>query len=910
MSMSRATRFGVLGLYRSGSTAVAGALHHLGVDMGAPYWGDYYEPYSLSEQLRAWWREPFLEQQVDRSIRVRGLRRWMEDRELSGSSIVGCKHPLLCLCGEDLVEAWGPEARFIWTFRPLEDSMESIVRWNWWPTHGKQMQLTLWEAIQKFFAGREHLRIEFAEMMENPQLQMQRIVEYLGLEPTDEQFATAVGFIRPRDKTQPAPLQSQHESQSIHPAHVASLNASVMGGQAAVLTAAPGRSIASRRSRAVPAGRSQSTVHLPAKQPDPTNPTATEKIIATMLCGNNQEIVADAVRSVIDWVDEFLLIDTGITDDSAKIVQELAGEKFRQTRFTWCNDFALARNTSLREAAERGATWALTVDTDERVTIRDFTSLEELRQYMRSEPKVLTWMVTARGGGYSKERLIRVPTHLEWKGRTHEALVGASAQQRKVLPGATFHETPKTPEAFQKKLERDLVILNEETRDHPDKPRWWYFLGQTLDVLGRKREAVDALQRCIALDGWAEENAWACYLAGKSLIELKEYRKAIEIATRGLGRQPGSPELAWMAGFCCFELGEYQNAIHWSKIAILLGNVEGIQAGAGRISFRFLPGWYEEPYDVLRFAYRKLGMESEAREAEAQYHRARAMRTSGKTPGAEKANATGIISGPDTKNLRHVQREPQNNRAIGSSGEKPATDSLEEFRRAVMQTKTDDLTKLTDFSQQFHDSADHLRNSGFFLSDGAYNLTVSHDRRFIWFRVAKVATRTILNHFREHCAPLDMDHSMAIHYPVNLCRDYFKFAFVRNPWERLVSSWQNKIVDTNFFRLNKSTRQRLMEFANFVDYVRNLDIETCDHHFRLQCTLIDLNQLDFLGRHESFGDDFSHVCQVLGVPELNGEQRNKSGRLSDHRQYYTPELVASVAKIYQKDIQVFKYSFE
>ena len=40
-------------------------------------------------------------------------------------------------------------------------------------------------------------------------------------------------------------------------------------------------------------------------------------IVATMLSGNSEPLVADAVRSVIEWVDMFLLIDTGITDHTA-----------------------------------------------------------------------------------------------------------------------------------------------------------------------------------------------------------------------------------------------------------------------------------------------------------------------------------------------------------------------------------------------------------------------------------------------------------------------------------------------------------------------------------------------------------------------------------------------------------------
>ena len=59
-------RVAVVGLYRSGSSFWAGALHHLGVDMGAPFWendvenhpDNHYEPWDLSIDLRRMWNEP------------------------------------------------------------------------------------------------------------------------------------------------------------------------------------------------------------------------------------------------------------------------------------------------------------------------------------------------------------------------------------------------------------------------------------------------------------------------------------------------------------------------------------------------------------------------------------------------------------------------------------------------------------------------------------------------------------------------------------------------------------------------------------------------------------------------------------------------------------------------------------
>ncbi|HEY7904499.1 MAG TPA: hypothetical protein VIH36_13660 [Casimicrobiaceae bacterium] len=197
-TLMAATRIAVLGLYRSGSSAVAGALHYLGVDMGRPYWLDHFESARLAKRLRRWWHEPELEERYPRTERVRKLGDWIAFLEAGGGAHVGAKHPLLSLCGDDLVEAWGPAVRFIWTYRPLDESIASIRRTHWWPEpHGEELQRRLWAPVNQFFARREHLRIDFADMLADPAREIQRMVDYLGLAPDAAQFAAALASIRP-----------------------------------------------------------------------------------------------------------------------------------------------------------------------------------------------------------------------------------------------------------------------------------------------------------------------------------------------------------------------------------------------------------------------------------------------------------------------------------------------------------------------------------------------------------------------------------------------------------------------------------------------------------------------------------------------------------------------------------------
>ncbi len=355
-------------------------------------------------------------------------------------------------------------------------------------------------------------------------------------------------------------------------------------------------------------------------------PNSDGPIVATMLTGNGESIVADAVRSVIDWVDLFLLIDTGITDQTAEIAKNLAGPKFLRESFPWCHDFARARNFALERAGAHGGSWALTIDTDERLSFPGVKSPVDLRTKLNADARVLIWLVPFQGDYYTKERFVRVPTKLRWQGQVHEALTGAASGQIKILPGVTFLELAKTSAQIASKLTRDLTVLREETRKYPDDPRWWYYLGQTLEDKGDLAEAVDAYRRCATLDGWAEQAAWACYKAGGCLAQLGELSQAIEQCAYGLSKLPGSPELAWLAGFCCYQLRLYSHAIHWEQMAIALGQFKGAHSGQERTSFRHLPAWYEAPFDVLRFAYRALGRQDEADGAERDYQLARRKR--------------------------------------------------------------------------------------------------------------------------------------------------------------------------------------------------------------------------------------------------------------------------------------------
>lgn len=214
-------------------------------------------------------------------------------------------------------------------------------------------------------------------------------------------------------------------------------------------------------------------------------------------------------------------------------------------------------------------------------------------------------------------------------------------------------------------------------------------------------------------------------------------------------------------------------------------------------------------------------------------------------------------------------------------------------------------SELTQGSLCYQKFGAYVAKTAFYPSDIQYNLTISETSKFVWFRVGKVGSRTILDIFGQANIELTAEHPFDIYYPINSYKEYFRFAFVRNPWDRLVSCWRDKVITRNKFNLSDGEQ----ELESFIDYVAmNVDLEYGNPHLRLQSSLIDLNHLDFLGRFERFEKDLKEVMNILDI-DASIKKKNASNRKGNYREYYTDRAKDKVAKLYTKDIKIFNYEF-
>jgi Sulfotransferase family len=138
--------------------------------------------------------------------------------------------------------------------------------------------------------------------------------------------------------------------------------------------------------------------------------------------------------------------------------------------------------------------------------------------------------------------------------------------------------------------------------------------------------------------------------------------------------------------------------------------------------------------------------------------------------------------------------------------------------------------------------------------------------------------------------------------PTDLYSQLFKFAFVRNPWDRLVSRYSYLLRNENHPR-----HPFVKRMSGFEDYVKWEIARGMSQH-KYVTDARGKKIVDFVGYFERLQKDFEEVCVRLKV-QAQLPQANTSSH-KDYRTYFTPSLRDLVAKHFQRDIELFGYDFD
>ena len=202
--------------------------------------------------------------------------------------------------------------------------------------------------------------------------------------------------------------------------------------------------------------------------------------------------------------------------------------------------------------------------------------------------------------------------------------------------------------------------------------------------------------------------------------------------------------------------------------------------------------------------------------------------------------------------------------------------------------------------------------------------------RYIFVAVPKTGTTTIQNFMRTNhvlpdlaqkkCKWLKRDYHCSINeiydkFKIKNPNQYFKFAFHRNPWDRMVSFWHDYTTD----ELHLTWAKGLLEYKTFENFVLEFANSEWRNHKNFKPTteythIKGEQHVDYIGIYENFAKDIKYCLEKINLSYDKFSQAKKlrrAPREKNYKQYYKNEkMIQAVADVFVDDINLFGDKFD
>ena len=239
--------------------------------------------------------------------------------------------------------------------------------------------------------------------------------------------------------------------------------------------------------------------------------------ISILISNNRAETIEKCMKALVPLREavpcELVIVDTGCKDEGAEIAAKYAD---KMINFTWCNDFAAARNAGLKECTGE---WFLYMDDDEW-----FDDVSELIAFFQSKDRDkydALWYVVRNyddyaGIGYTDTfvgRVVKLTPQSIFCGKIHEWIEPYPTRTKRVSTFAHHYGyVYKNEEERQKHLARNIVLEEAAVAERPEDVRMCSQLVQEYRAAERFDDAEALCKKVLQETKYPKTNSFVQYL--------------------------------------------------------------------------------------------------------------------------------------------------------------------------------------------------------------------------------------------------------------------------------------------------------------------------------------------------------------------------------------------------------------
>lgn len=303
-----------------------------------------------------------------------------------------------------------------------------------------------------------------------------------------------------------------------------------------------------------------------------------------MIVKNEEENIRRALTWGKNIMCEQIVVDTGSTDRTVEIAEEMGAKVFH---FTWINDFSAAKNYAIEQAT---GNWIAFLDADEYFLDEDvkkiiplLLQIEEQRSKLKIPLLVKSALANLDDNGKvssmaSHTRLFSNVSKLRYHKRIHEHLLVSGSLAPEVLDASnqlTIYHTGYSWKAYEKtrKLQRNISLLEKEVEENSENYDSWAYLGDSLMADKQLKRAEEVYRRVIDhMDTIVLQERKDMVFS--NLIKLKYYigntneQEMFDIYNKAVENYCLSPDIEFWLGRWLLNEENTMVGIHYMELAL------------------------------------------------------------------------------------------------------------------------------------------------------------------------------------------------------------------------------------------------------------------------------------------------------------------------------------------------------